>query len=186
MTTHVGLVRRTRALALAIVLTSVAAGVTAAEPADRKAEIGLGLAGVVVTSVGGDSVFAVGAPASSAVHATLFVSPRLALEPQLAFTFASSDGDSVHALVLAGQVDYFLGDRNTKSPFLFGRGLLQRVGDSDVSYTSTGVGGGVGYRIPIGDRAVFRLEGRYDHLFESDSRSSADQFSAIFAIGVRL
>jgi hypothetical protein len=125
-------------------------------------------------------------------YAAFSVSPKVALEGQLGLTYLSYDDESIHVLSFATQLDYLFKGDHVSSPYAFLRARVDNSGGDDDSETHTGLGGGIGYRLRAGDRAVVRFDGRYDHLFGNDSGSDflavtkADVFSVAVSIGVRL
>ena len=60
------------------------------------------------------------------------------------------------------QANYFVSGKGRPSVYLFGTAGVIEVSDSDATPASFGAGGG--YRIPVGDRLVFRLDGRYTYV----------------------
>jgi len=141
-----------------------------ARAADATAEIGTTLMGVTF-GTGDNDVKVFGVPSSSfgllnpAVYASIFLGSRLAIEPQAGLIWASSEGESMHLLSVAGQFDYFILGTETASPYVFGTVGLVDVSDSDT--TPKTVGGGAGYRMRVGDRLTFRIDGRVTHFTES-------------------
>ena len=179
------------ALVALAVITLAPAALRAGEPEDRKAEIGVGIVGLSVYSQEGETITTLGAPGSTffmpgTVYASFFVTRRLALEPQLGVVYFSGDDSSFHIATFAGQVGYFFKGRERPSPYVFGRGSLTNVGGEGESDTASSLGGGLGYRLPLGGRALLRFEGRYDHRFEQDFDSGADTFSVSVSLGIAL
>lgn len=169
-----------RAGVLAAVFLAASAASATAQPTF---EIGSSLAGAIV-GVGDDNDgTAIGLPAAGfgiinpGVYASLFLGSRVAIEPQIGLLYFSSDGDSEHILNLAAQVDLFLSGLDRPSLYLFGSvGAIDTSGDGTTPKT---VGGGVGYRIPVGDHLAFRLDGRFVHLTED----AGDQVAITLSIG---
>jgi hypothetical protein len=179
------------ALAATAVIMLAPGALSAQEAEDRKAEVGVGMVGLSVYSTGSETVTVVGAPhatffAPATIYASFFVSRRLALEPQAGVIFLSQNGGSYHLATFAGQVDYFFKDRQRSSPYVFGRGSLTTIGGDEESDTSSSLGGGLGYRFPVGGRALLRVEGRFDHRFEQEFESSVNTFSLSFSLGLAL
>jgi len=96
------------------------------------------------------------------VYVALFARPRLAIEPQLGL-FVVSDRLSTDTVAsISGQVDYFTRSTAVDSPYVFGTaGALL---ESGAGITPTFIGGGGGYRHRAGDRLVFRVDARLDHV----------------------
>lgn len=114
------------------------------------------------------------------VYATIFVSPVVALEPEVAYEHQSSGGSSSWvgaALLRVG--GYFSGARQD-SPFLNGElGVLGTDGDSHVGF---GVGGG--YRWLVANRRLaIRLEGRVRRWQEHPRLT---EVGAVLGVGVVL
>jgi hypothetical protein len=140
---------------------------------DPKAEIGASLAGAVVglgdndfTVFGVPSGFGVFGLGHPGVYSALFLGRRLAVEPQIGLLVVSGDGDTNHLVNFVGQIDYFLGGLDRPAPYVFAAAGIVDVSGS--SQTPKSVGAGVGYRIPVGDRLVFRFDGRYTHYTDDD------------------
>jgi hypothetical protein len=179
------------ALAALAVITLAPGALHAGDAENRKAEIGVGIVGLSVYSQEGETITVLGAPnttfvAPASVYASFFVTPRLALEPQLGVLYVSQDGESYHIATFAGQVGYFFKGRERPSPYVFGRGSFTNVGGDDDSDTGSSFGGGLGYRFPVGGRALLRLEGRFDHRLEDDFNSDANTFSVSLSLGMTL
>jgi len=161
---HLGLVR---VLLGAITLV----GATAASArADQKFELGTSLASALI-GVGNNQLSTFGLPTgagigagSPGVYGSIFVGDRIAVEPQLAFIVVSAEGNTTSFLTVSGQVDYFVRGISKRSPYVFAA-----VGVSDVSgdTPTKSISGGVGYRIPVGDRLTFRVDGRFMHFIDN-------------------
>jgi hypothetical protein len=94
-------------------------------------------------------------------YLSVFVGPRIAVEPQIGLLLMSGGGHSAHALNLAGQVDYFFNGSDLNSPYAFGSvGVLSTTG---AGVTPVSVSGGAGYRKLLGDRLTLRFDGRFTH-----------------------
>jgi hypothetical protein len=179
------------ALAALAVITLAPRALHAGEAENRKAEVGVGIVGLSVYSQEGETITTLGVPSATfvtpaAVYASFFVTPSLALEPQLGVVYVSGDDASFHIATLAGQVDYFFKGRERPSPYVFGRGSFSNVGGDGDSDSSSSFGGGLGYRFPVGGRALLRLEGRFDHRLENDFDSGANTFSVSLSLGLAL
>lgn len=165
---------------LAAVLLAASAASATAQPTF---EIGSSLGGAIV-GVGDDNDgTTIGLPApgfgviNPGVYASLFLGSRFAIEPQIGLLYFSSDGDSEHIVNVAAQADLFLSGLDRPSLYLFGSvGAIDTSGDGTTPKT---VGGGLGYRIPVGDHLVFRLDGRYVHLTDD----GGDQVAFTLSIG---
>jgi len=158
---------------------------------DRKAEVGVGLAGFSVISQQDDTTTVLGVPnggffPTPAVYASFFVTPKLALEPQLGLVYLSGGDSSLHAATLTGQVDYFFKGRETPSPYLLARGSLVDAGGDGDSETRFSFGAGLGYRVPVGGRAVLRFEGRFDRRLARDFDPGVNTFAAAINLGITL
>jgi hypothetical protein len=196
--------RPTFALAL-IVLAAATPALQADEPAAKKkeplrSEVGMGLVGFASHSQDGSSVTSVGLPAGSAsmftlggplAYAALEVTPKLELQPQVGLFYVRAkseggDASSLHVLSLAGQAGYAFKGYRVGSPYVFGRMRLDATGSNDSSETYYAAGGGLGYRLPVGDRGVIRFEGRADHIFAKDRSPATNVYSAAICIGLRM
>ena len=110
------------------------------------------------------------------MHATFFVAPRVALEPQLGLMRLSEDGDSFMLTALALQPMFFLGADATKAPYVFAQVATLRESEADESDSRNAFGGGVGYRKVHRESLAMRYELRF--------RRWSDEFSKINEIGV--
>jgi hypothetical protein len=177
--------------------TMVHAEETAPTREVKRVEIGTGLVAFSVTSTAGDHVSSFGMPSDTfftpgpLAYAAFNVSPKVAVEGQVGLTVVSFDHNSGHFLTLAAQLDYLFKGDAVSSPYAFVRARVDNSG-SDRDATHTGLGGGIGYRLRAGDRAVVRFDGRYDHFSGGDAASDfigisrSDVFSIALSIGVRL
>jgi len=134
--------------------------------AQPKAEVGGSLAGIMI-GLGDNDETVFGVPsatfglATPGVYASFFTSPNLAVEPQLGLVVASSGGHSSHVLSAAAQVDYFLNGVTENSLYgLVAAGVLDVSGDTS---SPKSLSFGAGYRMPVGGRLVFRVDGRFSH-----------------------
>jgi len=194
------------ALATLFVLAGVAVNAQADDP-ERKVEIGAGLAAIAVYDAGSTHVTMVGVPSDSfgpfspvppTIYASFFPTPKLGLETQAGFLSMSSRGSSFHVLTAGEQVDLFFKDRRQGSPYVLGRVFLLDRGSSDEGTdevlgppaTHFAAGVGLGYRLPLGRRATFRVEGRFDHVFpktlQYGEEPATDMFGAYVGIGIML
>jgi hypothetical protein len=114
------------------------------------------------------------------VYASFFLGSHAAVEPQVGFIWASSDGESQHLLNFAGQFDYFFSGTDVPSPYVFGTAGLVDISREDYTPKSFGFGGG--YRIPVGDRLTFRLDGRWVR-YTSEFGDDADTLTFALSIG---
>lgn len=165
---------------LSLAAALVATKPIAAQAQEPRAEVGASLAGLVV-GLGDNEGSTFGIPAGGfgilnpGVYASLFLGEHVAIEPQVGLFWASFGGDSEHIVNLVGQVDYFISGITQPSVYLFAAGGL--VSSSGPGTTPKSVGGGLGYRMPLGDRLTFRLDGRVTHLTDNGGNMMAFTFS---------
>jgi hypothetical protein len=95
------------------------------------------------------------------VYASVFAGDYLSIEPQIGLIWVSSEGESNHLLNFTGQVNYFVRGNRQSSPYVFGAAGILDVSESSANPKT--YGGGAGYRFLLGDRLVFRADGRYMH-----------------------
>lgn len=156
--------RRTMSLVTALTL---AGSLAAAQEASR-AEVGT-LVGVTILSVSGNSVTHIGIPgdgiqASPTLYATFFPSPSVMVEPQVAFTYLSSDGSHATAIGIAAQLGYLTSTAPSGSPYLAVNVAFQSVSDG-VTFSGPGVGAAVGYRLVVKHSLAIRFDARYRRWF---------------------
>jgi hypothetical protein len=104
---------------------------------------------------------------SGSLRAGFPVNPAISVEPRLSFQYAHSSGNSVTLLDVQLGVLWHVSTDPTRSsvyvrPF-FGH---THAGGSFGSGDASNLGGGIGVKIPQGDRLAIRLEGGYQHSLE--------------------
>jgi hypothetical protein len=160
-----------------LVAAALVSGASSAQ-AQPVAEIGASLVSSTI-ELEDEGVSTLGVPSGGfgilnpGMFASFFVGTHLAIEPQIGLIWASFDGESEHILNFVGQVDYFLRGTTEASPYVFGAAGVVDMSDSD--YTPKSFGFGAGYRIPVGDRLTFRVDGRYTRFtgeFEDDDSNA--------------
>jgi hypothetical protein len=128
----------------------------------------------------------------SRVRAGFFLSPALSLEPTLGVMRMSGDGasatQSVGALGLVAHlagvptgrartasffVRPFVGFERASVDFDENDGLFD---DATTSATQAFAGAGAGFKLPVGDRLAWRIEGVFTRLLESDDRPAGSAF----------
>jgi hypothetical protein len=164
---------------LAFTLVAATASYSQAQP---KLEVGASLASAIVgTGDNGGSTFGIPSAGFGLInpgaYASVFVGSHFAVEPQIGFMWFSGDGDSGHFLNFTGQADYFVSGISQPSPFVFVAAGVVSI--SGAGTTPKTVGAGAGYRIRVGDRLVFRLDGRFTHVTEN----AGDQVTFTLSIG---
>ena len=117
---------------------------------------------------------------SGDVRAAFPVNPNISIEPRLSFQYAHSNGNSVNLLEVQLGVLWHVSTDPTRStvyirPF-FGH---THAGGSFASGDASSLGGGVGIKLPNGDRMAFRLEAGYEHSLED---GVSGQIFALFGI----
>jgi hypothetical protein len=108
------------------------------------------------------------------------ISPHISLEPRISFQYARASGSSVTLVDLQFGVLWHVSTDRTRStvyirPF-FGH---SHAGGSFASGDASSLGGGVGFKIPQGDRLALRLEGGYEHSLED---GGSGQIFALFGL----
>jgi hypothetical protein len=107
---------------------------------------------------------------------------QLSIEPAVSLVFAKpEDVDAIYELgfTLSG-LYHFVPDVTRAQPYLRGQGQVVLAGSGGESVSQLGVGGGLGVKIPIVERLVFRLEGSYGHRFENDDLVGMDTVAGLF------
>lgn len=160
--------------ALAVVAGTMLVAASPAQAQEPALEIGTTLTSVTI-GLGDNDTTVVGIPSSSfgllnpGVYASIFAGSKVSFEPQLGLIWASSDGESFHFLNAGAQVNYFPG--GPRGVYVFGTASI--IDASDESANPKAVGGGAGYRIAVGDRLAFRLDGRYLHFTQNGGNALA-------------
>ena len=149
-------------------LCLAAAFALAAAPVHAQQRVELGVSLVNFTFISGDgdeSVSLLGVPtvgfgiANPGVYGSFFVGRRFSIEPQVALTWIHSGGESFHLISTVAQANYFFRETSQDSAYVFGTVGGMFVEDEEDSPVTWGAG--VGYRWRLGDRLVFRVDGRY-------------------------
>ena len=154
---------------------------SAARAQESKVELGTSIASAVI-GLGDNDFKTFGVPSGGlglfnpSLYATIFVTPKIAIEPQAGIQVLSAGGDTETFTSLNAQVNYFLNGSDVNSLYVFGNVGLNSATDVD---STTNVGGGVGYRIRAGDRLAMRADGRLTH--HSDGGGNVLSFT--FSIG---
>lgn len=170
---------------LAALLSCTLLGATIATAQEKAGtEIGTSL-GVTIISQSGISSTHIGVPAGlgpfaqPSIYATIFASPAVSLEPQIAFFHVSSSGTALAFLDLAAQLGYWFTPGQKESAYLAASLAYQSLSDGRTT-SGPGVGGEVGYRIKVGTGFAIRFMARYRRWF-SDFRD-LNEFG--FAMGL--
>lgn len=154
--------------------------------AQPRTELGASLVSSVV-ALEDESIYNLGVPAAGfgllgqGVYLSLFLTDRFAVEPQLGFMWNSFGDDSEHILNVSGQFTYFTQGLARRSPYVFG--TVGIVDASNDDYTPKSFGAGAGYRIPLGDRLVLRIDGRYTRFTGEFSGQELDTVAIGLSIG---
>jgi hypothetical protein len=119
----------------------------------------------------GDNVTSIFAPGSW-VRIGFPITPTLGIEPVANFSYSSTDDASVTRFGVFPYLVYNFSEPRGDSPFLkIGAGISFTDVDTNVADSGTtifGIGGAVGTRFGISDAFSMRIEGGFDHWFESD------------------
>jgi hypothetical protein len=159
---------------LSIVFVFGVGAVPALAQDNQRVEIGSSLASVLVTlPEHGTHTTMLGVPTAGfglvnpSVYASIFVHPRVSIEPQLGLFVMSDKESTEHWVNFFGNLNYFAGDTKKSTPFVFvGAGIIDMSGENSDAVKA--MDAGAGYRFRAGDRLTFRLDGRYTHFFESN------------------
>ena len=155
-----------RRIAVFLALTCFAAAASSAQ-AKQSVEIGTSL-GVTIFSQSGHSATVIGVPAGlgpaaqPSIYATMFATPSVMVEPQLALAHLSESGRSTTMMDLAVQLGYLVTPAERSSPYVAANVAYQILSDFG-SFHGVGVGGALGYRARVGRGLAVRFEARYRH-----------------------
>jgi hypothetical protein len=175
----------TRRFASALCLAAALIAAASTAHAQPSAEVGGSLMSVTF-GLGDEDVTTFGVPSGGfgilnpGVYASFFLGSHAAVEPQIGFVWTSAYDESHHLLNFAGQFDYFVGGTEVPSPYLFGNFGLVEISDEDYTPKSFGFGGG--YRVPVGDRLTFRVDGRWVR-YTADFGDDIDTLAFTLSIG---
>lgn len=162
-------------------VTVLAAALLAATAAPAQAqnngiEVGTSLASIMI-GFGDGSATVLGLPSGGfgilnpGLYASFFVSPKLAIEPQVGLMVFSSGGNAAHLANVSGQVGYYTRGNRVNTPYFFGSaGIISATG---APTTPASVSGGAGYRMALGDRLTMRIDGRITHFTEGAGNAFA-------------
>jgi hypothetical protein len=122
---------------------------------------------------GGDNTTLVGVPSQASLVGTVRPGLRIGGAGEkrdhegyvdLSYDGLSSNGSSVHALRIGVNYQYNFAGTSMR-PFVTVGGGMYNLGGESVSATSSTIGGGLGFGVPVSDdHGRFRLELRMDHL----------------------
>lgn len=158
-----------RTAAPQLALICLAATAAAAQQKQASAEIGTSL-GVTIISASGGSITTVGIPvdagplpllARPAIYASIFATPSVMVEPQVAFAnISGGSGDDFTFVLVGAQVAYLFRPAQRTSAYVGANAAFQQVSGVG-TLNGLGVGGALGYRFRVGSGFAVRLEGRY-------------------------
>lgn len=129
-------------------------------------EVGTRL-GVTIEHAGGTTLTHFGAPGAGilgqpTIYATIFATPQMFIEPDLAFNLASGGGSTVTTFGLAGNLGYFFQKKGASgAPYVAANVGLQALSGGGTSHTEAAIGGRVGYRVVVQKNFAVRFEGGY-------------------------
>lgn len=166
---------------------AAAASANAQSDALPGAEIGI-RSGWSRISNGGNATNTLALPGSGffgvgAVHATVFASQRIAVEPQFGIVRVTEGGNAETATIFGAQLMYFFEDP-AHAPYAFAQGTLHHLGSGDNGMTAFTTGGGLGYRWVAYKSLALRVEGlyrRWSHDAEGDEFAVLVGFGAVLA-----
>lgn len=169
---------------LALLVASLFASRAAAQ-APGAAEIGYDL-GLSILMPEGDDVLILATPRTmsigvSTVRAGFYLSPHGELEPKFGLMLVNSNNSTITQYGLGLDYLYNFGGQNTR-PFLMGGGRVVSFSGGNVTETQVGLGGGVGAKSTIGDRAAMRYSVELVRQFESDR--FAARWDVAFSVGI--
>jgi hypothetical protein len=158
-----------RTIAAVLVLSCLGLTAVRGQAKKQSAEIGMSL-GVTILSASGSTITTVGIPvdagplplfARPAMYATIFVTPSVMIEPQVAFSNISGGGSTTFTMLLIGsQFGYLVSPEQRSSVYFAANAAFQHLSANGTA-SGLGVGGALGYRFAVGKGLALRLEGRY-------------------------
>jgi hypothetical protein len=163
--TIVGKAMKSKWIKIGIAAVAILVASASVARAQDRAEVGVSLASAVI-GLGDNDFKSFGVPAggfgvfSPGLYATFFLTPKIAVEPQVGLNVISSGGSTETIANLGAQVDYFLKGTDVSSLYVFGGAGVISITDAD---STTTLAGGAGYRIRAGERLTMRADGRLTH-----------------------
>ncbi len=120
---------------------------------------------------------------NGSLRAGFRLNQNISFEPRISFLHASANGNSATNLSLQLGFPWQLTAGRARSTVYF-RPFLDyvRLSAGGGSASQTAVGGGIGYKIPQGDRLAIRLEAGLQHSLENDNFASADTIFGLLGI----
>jgi len=169
---------------LALLVVSLFASRAAAQ-AQGAAEIGYDLS-LSILMPEGDDVLLLSTPRTmsigvSTVRAGFYLSPHGELEPSFGLILINNGNSTVTQYGVGLDYLYNFNGKQTR-PFLMGGGRVVSFNDGSASESQLGLGGGVGAKSRIGDRAAMRYSVELVRQFESDN--FAARWDVAFSIGI--
>jgi hypothetical protein len=133
-------------------------------------ELGIHAGATILIPGGGDAEVVFGVPGAGSlaglfppIYATVFATPSVMIEPQIAFLYET--GSTSGLLNAALQVGYVFNPETPGSLYLAAH-LQTANGFGNGGNTEFAAGGSVGYRRVVKDILAVRLEGRYRRWFD--------------------
>ena len=123
------------------------------------------------------------------IHWTVFLTEKLAIEPQFGYIRTSTGGFASSLMFLALQPQYFLGPDARRAPYLFAQVGILRDTDSGGGSTNTDsqnvFGGGIGYRKVLRRVVATRYELRFRR-FSADGPGGEElnEVALLFGLGM--
>jgi hypothetical protein len=148
-------------LCLSAVLCAIAPSVARAQ---QRVEVGTTLINATFLA-NDDKATLIGVPSGAfelinpALYASFFVGKRVSVEPQVALMVLSENDETNYFLNTAVQANWYLRESTGSAPYVFASAGF--INFTDAEYTPKTFSAGVGYRMRLGDRLVFKLDGRY-------------------------
>ncbi|MGH7657323.1 MAG: hypothetical protein ACREL6_03745, partial [Gemmatimonadales bacterium] len=155
--------------------------VLAAAPVSAQTELGVDLGFFYDT--GDPSVMVISIPTAE-LRAGFYTSDRIEIEPRISLQyvkFENSDAATSFDGVL-GLLYHLSTDRSAARWYLRPFAGINRISSGGNGETQFQLGGGVGVKIPAGERLAWRVEGNFNHAFESDNLGSSDVVGLLFGI----
>jgi hypothetical protein len=153
--------RPSAALALTILLGLAPLSRAHAQGTELGADIGLG-----VLFADGNSLFQAATPTSFRVGFPL--ARALRLEPRTNLLLVSGEGETAVSFAMQPALLLQLSPRRIGGAYIALLPGISVVDAFDESETQFSFGGGIGVRVPQGNRFALRLEGQYTRNFETD------------------
>ena len=179
------------------VLLALAVGASVGAAQEKATELTAGVLGFSYTTCSGCDGFLVASTGGAengifsgfgggGISLGLYLSPSIALEPNVSFSMLSSDGETITILGVGAAVPYYFAKGwGRKGPYLAPRVTFNSLSGGGESLSQLAAGVALGTKVRLTDVAALRVQANFDYGFEGDIQSTT-AFGALLGLSVFL